>query len=194
MKILKTIMVLCTSLVALLPFDAGAQGPPPRPGAPQRPNAQQQRQAARRDALELQVLNRFVKRTSDEMSLDQGQRTRLLDVVRNSSLKRKQLTQRTNELHRRMAVAIRDQSTSPETFTRLLADHQQLRRDEQQITDAEQNDLRAFLSPRQQALFLMQWIRLQENARAVQAQMGPDGPPLPGGRGPGEPDGPPGGE
>jgi hypothetical protein len=194
MKIFKTVLMLCASLCALLPHPTTAQAQvrqqggrvPPnqvrpnqvRPNQPANP-----KQAARRDALEMQVLNRFVKRASDEISLDGPQRDRLMEVLRNSSARRRQLTQRTNELHRQFQVAIRDPATPQETFARLLADHQQLRRDEQQITDAEQADLRGFLTPRQQAHFLMLWIRLQENARAVQAQMPPGTPPgMPPGR------------
>ena len=147
-----------------------AQGVPPgqRPLAP--------RAAQRRDALEAQILNKFVNRASQEMSLDQAQRAKLADVVHASAGRRKALNQRTLEMHRRIMDALRNAGTSQDAFTQLLASHRQLRREEQDIAETEQQELQRFLNARQQAQFLMMWIRLQENARQIQAQSaGPGG-------------------
>jgi hypothetical protein len=153
-----------------------------RPGAPGAPGAQPPgRPPLRRDALEAQVLTRFAKRASDEMALDGTQRTRLAEVIRSTSTRRKQLNQRSMEMHKRFMQAIRDQATTPEAFTKLLADQQALRHEEQQIADSEMTELQRFLTPRQQAHFLMLWIRLQDNARQIQSQM-------PNGRGGGLPE------
>lgn len=126
---------------------------------------------AGRDALEAQVLTRFVNRASIEMSLDATQRTRLVQVVRSSAQRRKALNHRSLELHRRFTQAVRDPATPNDAFTRLLSDQQGLRREEQQIADTEQTELQRFLAPRQQAQFLMLWLRLQDNARQIQTRV-----------------------
>jgi hypothetical protein len=132
----------------------------------------------KRDALAAQVLQRFVNRASQEMQLDANQRTQLATVVRNSAERRNQLNMRTNALHRQFADAIRNQDTAQPEFTQLLNSHAALRREEQQIADDEQKELQKFLTPRQQAHFLMLWIKLQENARAIQSRV-PDAPDTP---------------
>jgi hypothetical protein len=175
------------TMLCAVPAAAAAQRTPPVPGVPraQQPPA---RRDAKRDALEAQVLNRFLTRAGDEVGHDAAQRTRVGEIVRASGMRRRALNDRSVELHRRFQVAIRTADTPPATFSRLLADHQALRTEEQQIGESEQVELKKILTPRQQAHFLMLWIRLQENARAIQAQR--PGPP-PGGLPPG---GPPGGQ
>lgn len=167
--------ILLLAGAAVAPMDTFAQEhaqaqTPARTQTPRVPPAPG-RAPARRDALEAQVLTRFVNRASDEMSLDGTQRTRLIQVVRSSAQRRKALNQRSMELHRRFTQAVRDQATPNDAFTRLLNDQQGLRREEQQIADTEQTELQRFLTPRQQAQFLMLWIRLQDNARQIQTQV-----------------------
>ena len=164
---MKSLRVIPLLFALMLPPALSAQAPPPPPRA----RAAAQRPAPKRDVLESQILNRFVNHAAQEMALDATQKGQLTQVVRASAVRRKQLNQRANMLNRRMQAAIRDQATSSDAFTRLLADHEQLRRDELQITETEQTELARFLTPRQQAHFLMLWIRLQENARKVQAQV-----------------------
>ncbi|MEO5511861.1 MAG: hypothetical protein ABIV28_08000 [Longimicrobiales bacterium] len=175
-RIALAVLVGLTLLSAVPAPSAGQQAPPP----PMVPRAQPPlpRRDAKRDALEAQVLNRFLNRASDDVGLDGAQRTRVGEIVRASGLRRRALNGRSVELHRRFQVAIRTADTPPATFSRLLADHQALRSEEQQIAETEQAELKKVLSPRQQAHFLMLWIRLQENARQIQAQR--PGPP-PGG-------------
>lgn len=146
----------------------------------QAPGRMGQQRPPRRDLLEAQVLNRFVNRASMDMGLDATQRQHLIDVVRGSAQRRKALNQRSMQLHRQFAVAIRDLDTQQDAFTKMLADHQALRREEQQIADSEQAELQKFLTPRQQVTFLILWIRLQENARQIQMQIPPDGSGPPG--------------
>jgi hypothetical protein len=179
MHMLAVVLATAAAATAITPMAPSAQVHAQRPGAPgaQPPG----RPPLRRDALEAQVLTRFAKRASDEMALDGTQRTRLAEVIRSTSTRRKQLNQRSMEMHKRFMQAIRDQATTPEAFTKLLADQQALRHEEQQIADSEMTELQRFLTPRQQAHFLMLWIRLQDNARQIQSQM-------PNGRGGGLPE------
>ncbi len=174
-------VVACT--LAVTPFtpatrDAAAQGPPGRPGQIARPPQPplNRAQAARRDALEAQVLDRFLTRAATEMRIDATQKDQLGVIVRESAQRRRALNQRAMDLNRRLNVATRLADTPEATFARLLEDHEALRREETQIADREQAELRKILPPRQHAHFLTLWMRLQENARQIQAQR-PIGPP-----------------
>ncbi len=143
------------------------QPPPGRQNAP-----------PRRDALERQVLMRFLNRASDEMSLDAAKRSQLSDVVHGIAMRRKSLNQRSVELHRKLIVAVKTPETPAATFTRLIEDQQAMRKEEHQIADDEMTELGRVLTPRQQAQYTLLWLRLQENARQIQA-IRPAGGPQP---------------
>jgi hypothetical protein len=168
-KLKRILIAVCATSVLSLPAALEAQGPP---GARANGRATEQR----RMALEAQVFEKFLDRASKEMALDAGARTQLTELVRGSAQRRRALNQRTMDVHRRLNVAVKTPETPAATFTRLLSEHQALRAEEQKIAEDEQATLRGLLTPRQQAQYLMMWIRLQENARQIQAQR-PVGPP-----------------
>lgn len=130
--------------------------------------------AARRDSLEARVIRRFVERAGGEMALDATQRRRLDEVLQATADRRRLVNQRSADLQRRMNQAVRRPATPAAVFDRLLQEQRTLRVEHQRILDQEQDALGEFLTPRQRAHFQTLWVRLQQDARQIQAQQ-PDG-------------------
>ena len=152
--------------------------PPASAGAQQRPlDRASPVAAARRDSLEMRVIRRFVERAGGEMALDAAQRRRLDEVLQATADRRRQVNQRSADLQRRMNQAVRRPATPAAVFDRLLQEQRTLRVEHQRILDQEQDALGEFLTPRQRAHFQTLWVRLQQDARQIQAQQ-PDGGPL----------------
>ena len=171
MKILRiaTLFLLLPG-TGLLPGVAFAQAGPPRQQPPGPPEG-------RRDALEAMVLGRFVNRAGTELGLNPMQTRRLGETLKGSALQRRALNQRTMQLRRGLADAVRRPDTQESVFIELLTEQQRLRREEQRILEQEHAQLQQFLSPRQRAHFLLLWARLQDDARQVQARPGGGLPP-----------------
>jgi hypothetical protein len=153
----RLVLLVLGLLLAAAPVDAQ------RPGAG--------RAMERRQQLEEQVLTRFVERAGDELRLDAGRREQLRTHVRNSAAERRQLHRASLELRRRMLQSLNTQAEDAE-FERLLRELRELQDREQSLADRELEQLGAFLTPRQRAHYLLLWMRLQENARALLMQRG----------------------
>jgi hypothetical protein len=138
------------------------------PAAAQRPGAGRME---RRAQLEEQVLDRFVQRAGDDLELDAAHRTQLRTYVRASAAERRQLHRASLELRRRMLQGL-NQGGDDAQFEGLLREHAELQEREQALADRELAQLAAFLTPRQRTHYLLLWMRLQENARAMLMQRG----------------------
>ena len=164
---MKHALLVLTVLATLSPAGATAQ---------QRPRqAPPDVRATRRDTLEALLIRRFVDRAGVEMALDASQRQRLDGVLQATAERRRAVALRSGELQRRLNQAVRRPATPPGAFTQLLREQRALRREQQVIVDQEQDELGRFLTPRQQAHFLTLWVRLQQDARRVQALQPEDG-------------------
>lgn len=157
----KTLLLI---VLLAVPASAVAQASQPRP----RPE--------NRQALEAQIFNRFLDRVSNEMALDAQGRQRLRTHLQESGERRRALAQRTVALRRELMQAIRNDASSDEQYTRIVNELSRLRREEQNQWDADHQALARTLTPRQQAIFILEWTRFQDRIREVASQR-PGGPP-----------------
>jgi hypothetical protein len=151
-------LVAIVALFLLLPLSAAAQGlnrPLRGQGAPNRA------------ALERQVIRMFVQQTAGAMKLNQVGRNRLDQILQESNARRRELVAASMDLRRRFQVAIRDTATSDAAFEGLLREAQQLRQREQDLWLRDQEELARLLTPRQRAIFVVRWIRLQEQIQGM---------------------------
>jgi hypothetical protein len=146
-------------LIALFPLAASAQGLPGRPGGP-----------PPRQALERQIFDRFMNRVSNDMRLDTHGRNRLEEHVRQSGQQRRQLNQRAVQLRRELMNAVRNEATSDAEMDRLLKQFNQLRAEEETLWVRDQEALSRMLNPRQRAIFILQWMRFNEQIRDLLQQ------------------------
>lgn len=143
-------LVLC--LVLSGAAAAFAQGPPREP---------------RREALQAQIVQRFVTDASTRMGLDQETRDKLQQYLRDSGKQRRELAVRSAQLRRRMMESVRDSGTSDAELRRLLAETVALRDQESELFKDEQESLSRFLTPRQQVQFVFMWLRFNDQIREM---------------------------
>jgi Spy/CpxP family protein refolding chaperone len=146
----KIFLVLC--LVLSGAAAAFAQAPPREP---------------RREALQAQIVQRFVTDASTRMGLDQERRDKLQQHLRDSGKQRRELVIRSAQLRRRMMESVRDSATSDVELRQLLAETVALRDQESELFKDEQESLSRFLTPRQQVEFVFMWLRFNDQIREM---------------------------
>jgi hypothetical protein len=135
----------------------------------------QRGQAARRNMQEAEVFNRFLTRVSTDMRLNAAGRNRLEQYLRQSGRQRRELAQQTVQLRRRLVQATRDSTASEADIDQLLQQFTQLRAREQELWNRDQAELANQLTPRQRAVFLLQWVAFNERVRNImQGRAPPD--------------------
>ena len=144
-RILLTLCLVLTGAAA-----AHGQGPPREP---------------RREALQAQIVERFVTNASARMGLDQEARDKLQQYLRDSGKQRRELAIRSAHLRRRMMEGVRDSATSDADLRRLLVETVALRDKEGELFKEEQESLSRFLTPRQQVEFVFMWLRFNDQIR-----------------------------
>jgi hypothetical protein len=122
---------------------------------------------ARRDQLEAQVFNRFMNRVSVDMRLSRAGRNKLATYLRQSGTQRRALAQETVQLRRRLVAATRDSTRSDADIDRLLQELIQLRAREQELWNRDWSEMSSQLTPRQRAIFLLEWMRFNERLRGI---------------------------
>jgi Spy/CpxP family protein refolding chaperone len=157
----RAILVVLTLLV--VPAATSGQQSAPDP-------ARRAAMEARRDSLEAEIMQRFLDQLTRELRLDGDQRAHTERVLREGSLRRRELMRATGELRGRLVRAIRAQDTPDAEFHRLLAEHENLRHRENEVWRREQDELARVLTPRQRAHFLVQWVRFQDQVRDIIGQ------------------------
>lgn len=123
--------------------------------------------AQNRAALERQVIRMFVQQTAGAMRLNPAGRQRLDQILQESNARRRELVASSMDLRRRFQAAIRDSATTDPAFEGLLREAQQLRQSEHDLWLKDQEELGRLLTPRQRAIFVVRWIRLQEQIQGV---------------------------
>ena len=156
----KTWLVLC--LMLLLPAMLPAQHPGPG--------------GARREALQGEVVRRFMNHVTNQLQLEQSVRGRLEQHLRASGEERRSLAQRSAEVRRQAMDALRDSSTNEADFRRLLSEMTALRQREENLWQADQETLSRILTPRQHVQFVFMWLRFNEQVRELARPQG--GPPF----------------
>lgn len=151
-------LLLLATLLLLLPASAAAQ---------QSSSEQRREASARRDSLEAEILQKFVERLDRDLKLSAEQRVQVERALREGSERRHQLLRASGELRGRMYRALRDDDTSDDTFVKLLADSEVLRRREHELWDQDQAALARILNPRQRVHFLISWGHFQETLREI---------------------------
>jgi hypothetical protein len=121
----------------------------------------------RRAALQQQVVQRFVERSSRELSFSPAERTRVQEILLQSNARRQELAGEAVELRRRLNEAMRDPQTTDETLAALLDRLVDLREREHRMWRAEQDELARILPPRKRAQMTLRLLRLQDEIRAM---------------------------
>ncbi|MGH7471076.1 MAG: hypothetical protein ACRENP_24265 [Longimicrobiales bacterium] len=120
-----------------------------------------------RRELEAQVFDRFMTKVSTDMRLNASGRGRLEQYLRQSGRQRRELAQQTVQLRRRLVMATRDSTTSEANIDQLLQQFAQLRVREQELWNRDQAELANQLTPRQRAVFILQWMAFNERIRGI---------------------------
>jgi Spy/CpxP family protein refolding chaperone len=152
-------------VLLLLPALAEAQrpqGPGPRPGAP-----------ARRAELESEILDRFMDRVAQEMKLDAAARQQLSEQLRANGERRRALARSAVQLRQQLVRAVEDSTSADADIQRLLGQLEQLRQQENDQWATEQQELARVLTPRQRAIFSLEWLRFNERVRGMMMERRP---------------------
>lgn len=151
--------VLCALLLLASAAPIAAQ----RPGDPA---------VRRRAQLETQLLQRFAQQAGRQLNLDAAKQANLARIVQDMGAARRDLNAQAVDLRLRLAVAIRDSTTTDAQFERLSNDQAVLRQRDYELWQREQQRLQQILTPRQRAHFALLWFRLQDDARGLMMQRG----------------------
>jgi DNA-directed RNA polymerase sigma subunit (sigma70/sigma32) len=120
-----------------------------------------------RAVLERQIIQRFVQQTAAEMALEPETRRQLQELLEESNRERRGMFASSLELQRSLRDAIRDPATPDTEYARLLAEANALRRMEHERWQRDQSRIAELLTPRQQAIFVLRWIRMQERIQEM---------------------------
>ncbi len=129
--------------------------------------------------LERQVMERFARQVGDELNLSTTDRTRVQDWLIRTNQRRRELARETMALRRQLAVAVASPRTTDAEFEKLLDDLRGVRRRELEQLQADEQELSAWLSPRQRAQLFVGLGRFQERIRDLMAERRPGGPRSP---------------
>jgi hypothetical protein len=135
----------------------------------QQTDAERQRQAqeARRDSLEAEVVQKFVRRLTRDLQLNAAQRAQTERVLGESGVQRRELSRASMRLRGRIYRAARNPATTDAEFLRLLSEHEALRAREHDLWGRDQEQLAGILNPRQRAQFLLAWAHFQDDMRDI---------------------------
>lgn len=122
---------------------------------------------ARRDSLEVEIVQKFVRRLSHDVGLNAAQRSEVERVLKESGERRRELSRASSRLRGSIYRAARSSETADEEFVRLLQEHEALRTREHDVWRREQAELERVLTPRQRARFLLAWAHFQDDMRDI---------------------------
>jgi uncharacterized membrane protein len=111
-----------------------------------------------------------MNRVSTDMRLDTQGRNRLEQHLQQSGQQRRQLSQRAVQLRRELMNAVRNEQTTDAEMDRLLKQFNQLRAEEEAQWVRDQESLARMLNPRQRAVFILQYMRFNEQIRDLLQQ------------------------
>ena len=158
-------VALSLVLFALVPAAASAQQQ--GGGSHRMDPARRAAEQARRDSLEVEIVQKFITDLTRELQLDATQRGQVEQVLKESGARRRELMRSSGQLRGRMRAALRDGNTADAEFVKLLGEYDQLRVREHDLWRRDQDELARFLSPRQRTHFLIHWARFQERVRDI---------------------------
>ncbi len=131
----------------------------------------------RREALEAQIVQRFLNHVATELQLDADGRSKLEQHLRQTASRRRALAIEAVQLRGQLLRASRDENTTDAELTRLIDQMTRLRGQEDSLWRSDQDALRRILTPRQHARFILMWIRFNEQVRdAAMRRAGPARP------------------
>lgn len=158
-------------VLLLAPLAAQAQ----RPGAPAAggPREGNQPGAPRRAELEAQIFSRFMDRITQELKLDAAGRQRIEQHLREGGDRRRALARSTVQLRQQLVRAVADSTRTDAEIQRLLGQFEELRQQEDELWSAEQQALARILTPRQTAVFTLEWLRFNERVRGIMMERRP---------------------
>lgn len=122
---------------------------------------------ARRDSLEVEIVQKFVRRLSDDVGLSAAQHRDVEGVLQEIGVQRRELSRASSRLRVDIYRAARNSETTDAEFVRLLAEHEALRTREHDLWRREQENLARILTPRQRARFLLAWAHFQDDMRDI---------------------------
>lgn len=144
-----------------------------------RPPAEAQQ---RRAELERQIRQQFLAQLAVRLDLTREQRGRLVEVLEEGAEARRVLAAESRQLRHDLMTAVRDEDAPMAVYEELLAGLREVRERERSLEEREATSLSAFLDARQQAMFLMMRMQLNERVRRMQG-FGRGGPGGGGGAG-----------
>lgn len=143
----------------------------PMPLAAQRPGGPPPQQ--RRDMLEHQVGERFMRGVATQLKLDAPTRVKLQEHLLKSGEQRRDLAERSQILRIQMVRAARDTTTSDAQLRAYLNEASELKQREDEIWKSDQAALSRILTPRQHVQFVFMWLRLNEQIRDITNRRAP---------------------
>jgi hypothetical protein len=135
-------------------------------------------QRPQRRELEQQVFDRFMTKVSTDMRLNPEGRNRLGRYVRQSGMQRRMLSQQTVQLRRRLVAATQDTTTNEAQIDQLLKELVDLRAREQELWNRDQAELANILTPRQRAVFMLEWMVFNDRIRDIMQGRDPANRPI----------------
>lgn len=160
---------VCLLALLLVPVVADGQRPdqPPRPGPVSTPE--------RRAQLEAQIFSRFMDRITQELKLDAPTRQRLEEQLRQNGERRRALTRSTVQLRQQLVRIVQDTTGTDADAQALLNQFEQLRQQEHELWSVEQKGLASVLTPKQRAVFTLEWMRFNDRVRGMMMERRPPG-------------------
>ncbi|MGQ0563218.1 MAG: hypothetical protein ACT443_15260 [Gemmatimonadota bacterium] len=148
-------LLLC--LVLLLPAALPAQNRP---------------QQQRRQELQREIGDRFMRQVAKQLRLDEATQSKLEQHLRQTGEQRRDLAERSQILRIQMVRAARDSATADAELRRLLSEATALRQKEEDLWQADQASLARILTPRQHVQFVFLWLRFTDQIRDMASRQG----------------------
>ncbi|MEX0890576.1 MAG: hypothetical protein WEB88_00295 [Gemmatimonadota bacterium] len=167
-------LILMVALAALGPAAAAAQNRPPGQQQMQQRRGMMERPADRA-LMEARVMERFLEVTAERLGLAAEGRTRLQAILRRSAEERRAMHQESERVQAGLMEAVRSEAAE-DRVRGLLTNITELRRRELRLWEREQRELEQLLTPAQHAMYMVQWLRLQESIRGIMGRR-QGGPP-----------------
>lgn len=158
----RAVLTLCLAL--LVPALASAQQ---RDSTRRSDPARRAAEQARRDSLEVEIVQKFIGDLTNALKLDATQRGQIERALTESGARRRELMRTSGRLRGRMRAALRDANTADADFMKLLGEYDVLRAREHDLWRRDQDELARFLTPRQRTQFLIHWANFQERVREI---------------------------
>lgn len=131
-----------------------------------------------REALQEQIVRRFVQNFRTDAGLTDEQTERFIEVLERSFLERREIDRALRDLFRALEGQLRPGvAANPDSLTALLSEIRATRARQIALLNEYQDEFAAFLTPVQQGQLILSLERLQRQIETIIRRRGLDGPP-----------------